>query len=161
MKVLYQNTAPTSLMAESLQANLNMAGFHVDLVPALQQIFWELPRKPELRQAQRMGPGAEGLERPDCATATAAAPYNRFYDHGTYRNLGGYSSPLTDSLINKALASPSVARWLPSTGRRPNARVNSPMRPLALAYENQAVYHSSAVHGCIYWWGDGTALPNV
>ncbi len=158
VKLLYPNTSPISLMAESFQANLSMAGFHVDLVPAVWQIFF-----------------GNYLENPSSAkhnawdlalmawctgsATTAAALYNRFLRiRSLLARPGGYSSPLTDSLINKALASPSVAlaavHW--SQAER---QVLADAAAGPLAYENQAVYHSSAVHGCIYWWGDGNCDP--
>ena len=62
VKLLYPNSSPIPLMAQSLQSTLSVAGFHVDLRPGPSaDLLRELPREPELRQARRMGPGAGGL----------------------------------------------------------------------------------------------------
>ncbi len=160
VKLLYPNTSPISLMAESFQANLSMAGFHVDLVPAVWQIFFgnylENPSsaKHNAWDLALMAWGPDWLGNNGRSTLQPL-----FTDPGPYsQDLGGYSSPLTDSLINKALGSPSVAlaavHW--SQAER---QVLADAAAGPLAYENQAVYHSSAVHGCIYWWGDGNCDP--
>ena len=160
VKLLYENSAPMSLMAESLQASLDVAGFRVDLVPALRQMFYgnylENPSSAK-RDAWDLALGAWGPDWYGNNGRSTMQPL--FTDPGTYsQDFGGYSSPLTDSLINKALASPSVAlaavHW-----SQADRQVLADAAAVPLAYENQAVYHSSAVHGCIYWWGDGNCDP--
>jgi ABC-type transport system substrate-binding protein len=160
VKLVYTNASPMPLMAESLQASLAGAGFHVDLVPASWQMFYEnYLENPSAskRDAWDLAPPAWGPDWLGNNGRTTLQPL--FTDPGPYsQDFGGYSSPLTDSFINKALSAPGIAQagvqW-----SQADRQVLADAAAVPLVYENEAVYHSSAVHGCIYWWDDGNCDP--
>ena len=60
--------------------------------------------------------------------------------------------------MNKALAAPSLAEaavlW--SAAQR---QVLADAAAVPVAYTKGAIYHSSAVHGCIYLWAVGNCDP--
>jgi ABC-type transport system substrate-binding protein len=112
VKLVYANASPMPLMAESLQASLAGAGFHVDLVPATWQMFFEnYLENPSAskRDAWDLAPPAWGPDWLGNNGRTTLQPL--FTDPGPYtQDFGGYSSPLTDSFINRALAAPGIAQ---------------------------------------------------
>ncbi len=69
-------------------------------------------------------------------------------DPGDY---GGYSSPATNSTISKALAaeSASVAAGLWAQAQR---QIINDAATVPLDYLTWPIYHSSALHGCNFWW---------
>ena len=147
-------------MAQSLQAGLSVAGFHVDLVPATRQAFFgnylENPSAAK-RDLWDLAPPVWGPDWPGNNARTTLEPL--FTDPGAgYSDFGGYSSLVTDSIINRALVSPEQRRCRRPmvAGRAPSARRRG-RRPHGL--REPAMYHSSAVHGCNYWWGDGNCDP--
>jgi ABC-type transport system substrate-binding protein len=159
VKLVYANAPPAPLMAQSLQSSLGLAGFHVDLVPATWGVFWNYLENPSAakRDAWDLAPPQWAPDWLGNNGRSTLQPL--FTDPGPYtQDFGGYSSPLTNSFINKALAAPSIAmaaiHW--SQAER---QVLADAAAVPLAYEGEAVYHSSAVHGCIYWWGDGNCDP--
>ena len=160
VKLLYSTTPPQPLMAQSLQAGLSVAGFHVDLVPATRQAFFgnylENPSAAK-RDLWDLAPPVWGPDWPGNNARTTLEPL--FTDPGAgYSDFGGYSSPVTDSIINRALSAPNNAvaavRW--SQAER---QVLADAAAVPMVYENATMYHSSAVHGCNYWWGDGNCDP--
>lgn len=71
---------------------------------------------------------------------------------------GGYSSRVTDSIISQALAPPSatVAAGLWSQAQR---QVLNNAATIPVDYQKWPIYHSSAVHGCRFWWDDLNCDP--
>jgi peptide/nickel transport system substrate-binding protein len=147
-------------VAESLQSSLSSAGFHVDLVPATRQTFFgkylENPSAAE-RDAWDLADVAWGPDWLGNDGRTTFAPL--FTDPGRFsQDFGGYSNRITDSLVNKALAAPSVALGavLWSAAER---QVLADAAAVPVAYGRNAIYHSSAVHGCVYWWAGANCDP--
>ena len=71
---------------------------------------------------------------------------------------GGYSSPVTGSLIGKALAAPSAsvaAGWWSQAERQ----IMTDAATVPVDYQKWFLYHSSAVHGCRFWWPDLNCDP--
>jgi ABC-type oligopeptide transport system substrate-binding subunit len=147
-------------VAESLQASLGPAGFHVDLVPATRQTFFgtylENPSAAK-RDAWDLADVGWGPDWLGNNGRTTFAPI--FTAPGAFsQDFGGYSNRITDSLVNKALAAPSVALGavLWSAAER---QVLADAAAVPVAYERDAKYHSSAVHGCVYWWAGANCDP--
>ncbi len=147
-------------VAESLQSSLSKAGFHVDLVLATRETFFgNYLENPSAAKRHNwdladVGWGPDWLGNNG---RTTFAPL--FTEPGPFsQDFGGYSNGITDSLVNKALAAPSVAiggvLW--SAAER---QVLADAAAVPVAYERDAIYHSSAVHGCIYWWAGGNCDP--
>jgi ABC-type transport system substrate-binding protein len=160
VKLVYATAQQEPLMAQSLQSSLASAGFHVELVPAPWGRFWGdyvADQGASRRDAWDLAPPAWG---PDWLGNNGRATLQPlFTDPGPYsQDFGGYSSPLTDSFTNKALAAPSIGlagvQW--SNAER---QVLADAAAVPLAYESGAIYHSSAVHGCVYFWDVGNCDP--
>jgi ABC-type transport system substrate-binding protein len=66
-------------------------------------------------------------------------------------DFGGYNDPKTDTLINKALAatSGSTSAGLWSQAER---QIMNDVAAVPVEYQKWPVYHSSAVHGCTFWF---------
>ena len=82
-----------------------------------------------------------------------------FTDPGNGSNdFGGYSSPVTNSLISKALGAPDLtaAAKLWSQAER---QIMSDSAAIPVEYQKWPVYHSIAVHGCTFWWFDLNCDP--
>jgi ABC-type transport system substrate-binding protein len=160
VKLLYSTLEPNPLVAQALQASLGEAGFNVKLVPVTLSAFFGsyLPF-----------PSVARRDVWDLATArwepewfgnngrTNVEPL--FTDPGVgSTDYGGYSSPVTGSFVAKALAAPSVssaAGWWSQAERQ----IMTDAATVPVDYQKWFLYHSSAVHGCSFWWPDLNCDP--
>jgi ABC-type transport system substrate-binding protein len=153
VKLLYSTTPPQPRWAESVQSSLDLAGFHVSLVPETQAAFYgsylENPStsKRDVWDLATPGwiPDWFGNNGRSTLEPLFTVPGNGSND------FGGYNDPKTDSLINKALAAPSE-----STGAglwsQAERQIMGDVGAIPVVYQKWAVYHSSAVQGCTFWW---------
>ncbi len=160
VKMIYSNIEPVPRVAESLQSSFGAAGFHVDLFPVtVAALFGSYLTNPSTarRDAWDMSParyipdwfGNNGR------TFLQAGFTDPGFGSGDY---GGYSSRSTDSLIGRALSAPSasVGARLWSQAER---QIMTDAATVPLDYSKWPAYHSSAVHGCSYWWVDVNCDP--
>jgi len=153
IKLLYSTTQPMPRVAVSLQSSLEAGGFNVKLVPVTQAAFYgsylENPSTAKRDVWDIAPPGWIPDWMGDNGRATLEP---LFTDPGPGSNdFGGYNSPKTNSLINKALAAPtlskSAALW--SEAER---NILADVGAIPVEYQKWPVFHSSAVHGCTFWW---------
>jgi ABC-type transport system substrate-binding protein len=160
IKLLYQTTQPSPRVAESVQASLSAAGFNVKFVPVTTADFYgsylENPSTSKRDVWDMATPGWEPDWFGDNGRSTLEP---LFTDPGTGSNdFGGYSNPVTNSLISKALVAPSLST---SAGLWSQAerQIMSDAAAIPVEYQKWPVYHSSAVHGCTFWWFDLNCDP--
>jgi ABC-type transport system substrate-binding protein len=153
IKLLYSTTQPMPRVAVSMQSSLSAAGFRVKLVPVTQAAFYgsylENPSTAKRDVWDTAPPGWIPDWFGDNGRSTLEP---LFTDPGPGSNdFDGYNSPATNSLISKALAAPtlsqSAAFW--SQAER---QILSDAAAVPVEYQKWPVYHSSAVHGCTFWW---------
>ena len=153
IKLLYSTTPPQPRWAVSVQSSLGLAGFHVTLVPETQAAFYgsylENPStsKRDVWDLATPGwiPDWFGNNGRSTLEPLFTVPANGSND------FGGYNDPKTDALINKALAAPSVAA-AGSSWSQAERQIMSDVAAVPVEYQKWPVYHSSAVHGCTFWW---------
>lgn len=153
IKLLYSTTQPMPRVAESLQSSLSAAGFNVKFVPVTQAAFYGSYLENPSTSRRDVWDLAPPGWIPDWFGNNGRSTLEPlFTDPGNGSNdFGGYSSPVTTSLISKALAASSagVSTGLWSQAER---QVLSDAAAVPVEYQKWPVYHSSAVHGCTFWW---------
>ena len=153
IKLLYSTTPPMPRFAVSLQASLGLAGFHVTFVPETQASFYgsylENPSTSK-RDVWDIAPPGWIPDWFGNNGRSTLEPLFTVPGNGS-NDFGGYSSPVTDSIVSKALAAPSssasAALW--SQAER---QIMHDVAAVPVEYQKWPVYHSSAVHGCTFWF---------
>jgi ABC-type transport system substrate-binding protein len=153
IKMLYSTTQPMPRVAQSLQASLNAGGFNVKFVPVTQAAFYgsylENPSTSKRDVWDIAPPGWIPDWFGDNGRSTLE-PLFTVPGNGS-NDFGGYNNPVTNSLISKALAatSESAGAGLWSQAER---SILGNVAAIPVEYQKWPVYHSSAVHGCTFWW---------
>ena len=155
IKLLYSTTLPAPRVAQALQASLTAAGFKVKFVPVTGAAFYgSYLENPSTSKRDVWDMAAPGWIPDWFGNNGRAILEPIFTDPGNGSNdFGGYSSPVTNSLISKALGAPDLtaAAKLWSQAER---QIMSDSAAIPVEYQKWPVYHSSAVHGCTFWWFD-------
>jgi ABC-type transport system substrate-binding protein len=151
VKLLYQTLEPAPRVAQSLQASLNRAGFRVKLVPATTADFygrymlvpstakrglWDLSIPGWI--PDWFGNNGRSVIQP---LFTKPLPGSSDY--------GGYSSPVMDRYVDRALSAKSPAEaakfW-----RLANAQIMKDAATVPVEIQKWTVFHSSKVQNCIF-----------
>jgi ABC-type transport system substrate-binding protein len=155
VKLLYSTTQPMPRVAQSLQASLSAGGFNVKFVPVTQAAFYgSYLENPSTSKRDVWDIAPPGWIPDWLGNNGRAILEPLFTDPGNGSNdFDGYSSTVTESIISKALAAPNLtaATTLWSQAER---EIMSDVAAIPVEYQKWPVYHSSAVHGCTFWWFD-------
>ena len=160
VRLVYSTTEPMPRLAQALQASLGLAGFHVVFVPVTQaEFFGGYLQNPSTAKrdvwdiaAPRWFPDWFGNNGRATLEPLFTDPGNGSFDYG------GYSSPVTDSLISRALAAPSVAAGA-GLWSQAERQILGDAATVPVDFQKWPIYHSSAVHGCSFWWVDVNCDP--
>ena len=160
IRLLYSTTEPMPRLAQALQASLSPAGFHVVFLPVTQaEFFGGYLQNPSTARrdvwdmaAPRWYPDWFGNNGRSTLGPLFTDPGNDSNDYG------GYSSPVTDSLISRALAVRSVAAGA-GLWSQAERQIVDDAATVPVDYQKWPIYHSSAVHGCSFWWVDVNCDP--
>ncbi len=160
IKMLYSTTQPMPRVAQSLQASLSAAGFNVKFVPVTQAAFYgSYLENPSTSKRDVWDIAPPGWIPDWMGNNGRAILEPLFTDPGNGSNdFGGYSSPVTDSIISKALAAPTLAAAT-TLWSQAERQIMSDVAAIPVEYQKWPVYHSSAVHGCSFWWFDLNCDP--
>jgi ABC-type transport system substrate-binding protein len=155
MKLLYSTTLPNPRVAQSLQASLSAGGFNVRFVPVTGAAFYgSYLENPSTSKRDVWDMAAPGWIPDWFGNNGRAILEPIFTDPGNGSNdFGGYSSPVTNSIIAKALAAPNLAAATPLWSQA-ERQIMGDVAAIPVEYQKWPVYHSSAVHGCTFWWFD-------
>jgi ABC-type transport system substrate-binding protein len=160
VKLLYSTTPPQPRLAQGIQSSLAAAGFHVDLVPVTQAaLFGSYLQNPSTARRDLWDMALPRWE-PDWYDNNGRATLEPlFTDPGDgSTDFGGYSSRVTNDFIARALAAPNItaSAGLWAAAQR---QVLADAVVVPLDYTKWPIYHSSAVHGCNFWWFDLNCDP--
>jgi len=160
IKLLYATTDPGPRVAQSLQASLQAGGFKVTLVPTTGADFYGkymLVTSTAQNEAWDIaGPGwipdwfgnnGRSVIQP---LFTRPGPGSSDYT--------GYSSPVTNRLIQKALTAKSAAA-ASSSWQKANAQIMRDAVVVPVEWQKFTAYHSSRVQNCFFWFFDINCDP--
>jgi ABC-type transport system substrate-binding protein len=153
IKLLYSTTDPMPRVAQSLQSSLDAAGFHVQLVSATQSDFYgkylENPATSK-RDVWDMAPPGWIPDWFGNNGRSTIVPLLTKPGLGS-NDFGGYTSATVQKYIDAALSAPSTAAANTNWQKADDAA----MRDAAIVPVNVQkwpIFHSSAVHGCNFFW---------
>jgi peptide/nickel transport system substrate-binding protein len=152
IKLIYSTGDPYPREAQAMQSSLQAAGFKVKLMPVTQSDWYakylEQPGTAKRDVWDIAGPGWI----PDWFGNNGRATIQPLFSQpGLLSNdFDGYDSPVTNDLINKALtaASKSVSA---SYWAKANQQVTRDVADVPLISQKWAIFHSSRVHGCVFF----------
>jgi peptide/nickel transport system substrate-binding protein len=160
IKLLYSTLDPSPRVAQSLQSSLNEAGFRVKLVPATQADFYGKYMLNPSTAKRRVWDIAPPGWIPDWFGNNGRAviqPLFTLPGPGA-SDYGGYSSPVTDGLVQKALTATSQAQ-AETFWRRTNAQLMKDAATVPVEMQKWTVFHSSKVQNCVFWFFDLSCDP--
>jgi ABC-type transport system substrate-binding protein len=151
---LLENTAdPGPRIAQSIQSSLDAAGFKVTIVPATQADFYgKYLTQPQTAKRGVWDIAAPGWI-PDWFGNNGRATLQPIMsDPGPgASDYAGYNSPVTNTLIDKALAAPNEAAaaklWAQASAQTMKDAATVPLNA-----QKWPVYHSSKVQGCNFFF---------
>ena len=149
IKLLYSTLEPSPRVAQSLQASLQLAGFRVKLVPATGSDFYGkymlVPSTAKRRVWDIASPGWI----PDWFGNNGRAVIQPLFTNPLpgSSDYGGYSSPVTDRLVHKALTATSP-KQAATYWRQANAQVMRDAATVPVEIQKWPVFHSSKVQNC-------------
>jgi ABC-type transport system substrate-binding protein len=151
IKLLYQTLEPGPRVAQSLQASLKRAGFRVKLIPATASDFYGKYMLVTSTAKRRVWDIATPGWIPDWFGNNGRSVLQPLFTNpgpGS-SNYGGYNSPVTNRLVDKALTAKSqeqaAAFW-----RRANAQIMRDAATAPVEVQKWAVFHSSKVQNCVF-----------
>ncbi len=160
VKLIYSTNDPAPRVAQSLQASLGKAGFKVKLIPVTQSDFYGkymLNPSTAKRDVWDIAPPGWipdwfGNNGRSVIQPLFTSPGNGSSD------FGGYSSPITNALVNRALTAKSAAQAA-SYWRKANAQLMRDAATVPVEIQKWTVFHSSRVQGCVFWIPDLNCDP--
>lgn len=160
IKLLYSTTPPMPAEAQALQASLDAAGFKVSLIPSTQSDFYgkylENPSTSKRDVWDIAPPGwtPDWFGNNGRATVvpilTQPGPGSNDFD--------GYDSPVENADVAKALAAPTQAQAA-TYWQAANEQGMKDVAVIPVIDIKWAVYHSTAVQGCSFFWPDLNCDP--
>jgi ABC-type transport system substrate-binding protein len=153
VKLLYSTTDPMPRVAQALQASLDAGGFKVQLVSATQSDFYgkylEVPSTSKRDVWDIAPPGwipdwfGNNGRSTIVPLLTQPGPGSNDFD--------GFTNTTVQSFIAKALAAPSVSAsdtyW-----QQADAAGMKDVAVVPINVQKWPIYHSSALHGCNFFW---------
>jgi ABC-type transport system substrate-binding protein len=153
VKLLYSTTDPMPRVAQSLQSSLDAAGFHVQLVSATQSDFYgkylESPPTAKRDVWDIAPPGwipdwfGNNGRSTIVPLLTQPGPGSNDFD--------GYTSPVVEKYIKDALSAPSTSVATTNWQKADDAAMKD-VAVLPVNVQKWPIFHSSAVHGCNFFW---------
>ena len=153
VKLLYSTTDPMPRVAQALQSSLDAAGFKVSLVSATQSDFYgkylENPTTGKRDVWDIAPPGwipdwfGNNGRSTIVPLLTAPGPGSNDFD--------GYTSATVQKDINGALAAPSASA-ANTAWQQADAAAMKDAAVVPVNVQKWPIFHSSAVHGCNFFW---------
>jgi ABC-type transport system substrate-binding protein len=158
--LVYPTTPQMQQVAESIQSSLGAAGFSVRFLPTTQANFFGSYLEDPSTAARDVWDIAAPRWVPDWLGDNGRATLEPLFTNPGNGSVdyGGYSSAVTDALISKALAAPTASAGAGSWSGA-ERQILTDAATVPVDYQRWPVYHSSAVHGCIFWWYDLNCDP--
>lgn len=153
LKLLYSTTDPAPRVAQALQASLNAAGFHVQLVPATQSDFYgKYLEVPATAKRNVWNLAAAGWIPDWFGNNGRSTIVPLLTQPGLASNdFGGYTSSTVESFINAALSAPNAAvaaqNW-----QKADAAAMEDVANIPINVQKWPIFHSARVHGCNFFW---------
>ena len=152
IKLIFSATDPTPREAQAMQSSLQAAGFKVKLMQVTQSDWYaKYLEQPGTAKRDVWDISLPGWIPDWFGNNGRATIQPLFTNPGPLANdFDGYSSPATNGLINKALtaATQSVAA---SYWAKANEQVTKVVADVPLISQKWAIFHSSRVHGCVFF----------
>jgi ABC-type transport system substrate-binding protein len=153
--LIYSTLPPMPRVAQSLQSSLGAGGFRVRLFPVTQAAYFGSYLLDPSTAKRDVWDIAAPRWIPDWFGNNGRATLEPLYtDPGLDSfDFGGYSSPATDATIANALAAPSASAAA-GLWQHAERQIVGDAATVPVDYQKWPIYHSSAVHGCVFWWYD-------
>jgi peptide/nickel transport system substrate-binding protein len=152
IKLIFSTSDPTPREAQAMQSSLQAAGFTVKMQPVTQSDWYaKYLEQPSTAKGDVWDISLPGWIPDWFGNNGRATIQPLFTKPGPLANdFDGYNSPVTNALVSKALtaASPSAAA---SYWAKANEQVTRDVADVPLIYQRWAVFHSSRVHGCVFF----------
>jgi peptide/nickel transport system substrate-binding protein len=153
VKLLYSTTDPMPRVAQSLQSSLDAAGFKVKLVSATQSDFYgkylENPTTAK-RDVWDIAPPGWIPDWFGNNGRSTIVPLLTQPGPGS-NDFGGYTSVTVQKYIDKALSAPTAAA-ANTAWQQADAAAMKDAAVVPVNVQKWPIYHSSAVHGCNFFW---------
>ncbi|HEU5418568.1 MAG TPA: ABC transporter substrate-binding protein [Streptosporangiaceae bacterium] len=153
VKLLYSTTDPMPRVAQSLQSSLDAAGFKVKLVSATQSDFYgkylENPTTAK-RDVWDLAPPGWIPDWFGNNGRSTVVPLLTQPGPGS-NDFGGYTSSTVQKFIDNALAAPNAAA-ANTAWQQADAAAMKDAALVPVNVQKWPIFHSSAVHGCNFFW---------
>ena len=160
IKLLYSTNDPAPRIAQSLQASLQAGGFKVKLVSSTQSDFYGkymLNPSTAKRDVWDIAPPGWIPDWFGNNGRSVIQPLMTKPGNGS-SDFGGYSSPITDGFVNKALSATSPA--LAATyWKKASTQIMKDAAAIPVEIQKWPLYHSKRVQGCVFWVSDLNCDP--
>jgi ABC-type transport system substrate-binding protein len=152
IKLIYSTTDPTPREAQVMQSNLQAAGFTVKLIPVTQSDWYaKYLEQPTTAKRDVWDISLPGWIPDWFGNNGRATIQPLFTNPGPLANdFDGYNSPVTDGLINQALTATTESSAA-SFWAKANEQVVKDVADVPLINQRWTLFHSSQVHGCIFF----------
>jgi ABC-type transport system substrate-binding protein len=153
IKLLYSTLDPSPRVAQSLQASLGKAGFRVKLIPATQSDFYGKYMLVPSTAKQGVWDIAPPGWIPDWFGNNGRSVIQPLFTSPApgSSDFGGYSSPVTNGFVDKALTATSPGQAA-TYWRKANAQLMKDAATVPVEIQKWAVFHSSKVQNCIFYF---------
>jgi ABC-type transport system substrate-binding protein len=153
VKLLYSTTQPMPRVAQALQSSLDAAGFKVKLVSATQSDFYgkylENPSTSK-RDVWDLAPPGWIPDWFGNNGRSTVVPLLTQPGPGS-NDFGGYTSSTVDKYINAALSAPTASA-ANTAWQQADAAAMRDAAVVPVNVQKWPIFHSSAVHGCNFFW---------
>jgi ABC-type transport system substrate-binding protein len=153
LKLLYSTTDPMPRVAQSLQASLDAAGFHVKLISATQSDFYgKYLESPPTAKGDVWDLAPPGWIPDWFGNNGRSTLVPLLTQPGTGSNdFDGYTSPVVEKDIAAALSASSTAAATTSWQAADTAAMKD-VAVVPINVQKWPIFHSAAVHGCNFFW---------
>jgi ABC-type transport system substrate-binding protein len=153
LKLLYSTTDPMPRVAQSLQASLDAAGFHVKLISATQSDFYgKYLESPPTAKGDVWDLAPPGWIPDWFGNNGRSTLVPLLTQPGTGSNdFDGYTSPVVGKDIANALSAPSTAAATTDWQAADTAAMKD-VAVVPINVQKWPIFHSAAVHGCNFFW---------
>ena len=153
LKLLYSTTDPMPRVAQSLQASLDAAGFHVKLISATQSDFYgKYLESPPTAKGDVWDLAPPGWIPDWFGNNGRSTLVPLLTQPGTGSNdFDGYTSPVVEKDIANALSAPSTGAATTDWQAADTAAMKD-VAVVPINVQKWPIFHSAAVHGCNFFW---------
>jgi ABC-type transport system substrate-binding protein len=157
LKLIASTNDPVPRIAQSIQSSLNAGGFKITIVPVTMSDFYGKYMYVPSTAKRRVWDIAIPGWIPDWFGNNGRTVLQPLFTKPApgSSDFGGYNNPTTNTLIQKALTAktPAAAAKL---WTQVNIGIDKNVASVSLNASKVAIYHSSRVQGCNFWWDDLT-----